>query len=301
MERRRDQHRKTGIKEMLLVAVVSVLVVLGLRTSNHLFPDNQYFNRNKDTVTVSNDHLQQATQTDQPINISRDIWNRLFIPTTDKPIPLKPPPLKPPLTIHSDSETIRERIGMSSMLWSTVWEEGQVIFYGPESYRGPSITRHYQQWINQNVAGMALSGPIDGHLDTLSILFNTVGDYGRIGTVESGDQVGREFQWLILAGRYSELAEITSSNATQNRLDPKTRFEIVGIERQADREVLAVDQINGIGIRDARLWIDTITGKLLREQQFKGDENQALLREAKNLNIYCVGLPKISRWHVDRL
>jgi DNA-directed RNA polymerase specialized sigma24 family protein len=279
--RRRDRKKKTGIKELLLVTMVSVLVVLGLRTANQLFPDNQYFIGNEATVTAYSDLLHQGKQTDQPRNISEDIWGSQLIPTTDKPILPKPP-----LTIHSDSETIRERIRMSSMIWSTVWEEGQVIFYGPEDYSGPANARRYQQWVSQDVAGMVMSGPMDGHLDTLSILFNTVDDSGIIVANKLGDQVGREFQWSVLAGRFSELAEITGNNSTQNRLDRKTRFEIVGIERLADREVLAVDQINDIGIRDARLWIDTITGKLLREQQFKGDENQALLREAKILNIY---------------
>ena len=275
-------HRRTvRVKEVLVLAATVILVVVGLSTANSLFSEDQYFIGNDATTTASSRYLLTGKQTEEPYQVSEHNYGIQF-----KATPVTPAAPLPPLTIHSDNEMIRERISQSADLWNTAWEEGQVFFYGPVNYTGPPIIRRYQQWISRDIAGMVLSGPIDGEPDDFVLLFNSLTDQASFRADRLGEIVGGEFQWSALAGRFSAISGFAGDKAFLSRLDHRTSFEIVGVELLANREVLIVDQINVIGAREARLWIDTITGKLLREQHFEGDEQQILIREALVSRIY---------------
>lgn len=278
---RGKNRRLNRTRELLVVIVVIALVMGGISTANRLFSDNQYFIRNEATATAYHSYLQRFRQMGDAYQISEDAYVSRSLST-----PVTPVAALAPLTNQSNSETIRERIELSSTLWNTVWEEGRVVFYGPVGYRGAPLIRRYQQWVSRDVAGMVLSGPIDGQPDNLSILFNTLVDDETITGEVMSNEIGREFHWSGLAGMFGEIAEVTSNNAIKNRLDPRTRFEVVKVDWLAKREVIIVDQINAEGRREARLWIDTIRGKILREQHYMGEKYQVLLREAIVSRIY---------------
>jgi DNA-directed RNA polymerase specialized sigma24 family protein len=286
-ERRRERQRNKGLKELLVVVFMSALVIVGLRTTNHLISDNQFTVAEHAIATTNGANLQTYIPPNQVFQISAG--EDIFIVIQTAPIPYS---LITPLSIHSDSTSIRERMLMGSILWNSIWEEGQVDFYDPSGYLSTPFSRRYQKWINQDTIGLVLSGPVDSQPDNLKVLFNFPADSLRGTAAILEEQVGIGFQWSAIAGRSTDIVDLTGEDALQSRMSAQTRFKPITTDWLAYREVLIVDQVNVKEVREARLWIDTITGKLLGEQVFSEENDQVLLREARaSIIYYDIDLP----------
>ncbi len=179
---------------------------------------------------------------------------------------LSGPSAPDPLTLDSDSEAIRQRILYSYQNWQTMWVEAQV-----DDLNGAvASSQRVQVWLNQPAQARILSGPIEGAPASLWI---SDGEKTRTGeevridpdytppAIES-DTVYPHPMTGIMPTPLSEL--LFPSGMTQRGGE----YRPINIETVAGREALIVEWNRPDGSLTDRFWVDTVTGVILRDQNY---------------------------------
>jgi hypothetical protein len=175
------------------------------------------------------------------------------------PTPVKSPPPPAPLTVRSDPQAILQRLLESSQTWYTLWASIQQIDYGPPGYLGPPRSRYLQQaWIARPRRAVLLSssGEPSGPTSIQYFLDGVVFWPGWGAGIFNADYI-EEDNWFLK--QFSLFPDLSID---------EIRLTIQGEEMLAGRKALIIDLSNPAGDLDSRLWVDTVTGIVLRRVVF---------------------------------
>jgi hypothetical protein len=190
-----------------------------------------------------------------------------------------------PLTLASSPEQVRERILGSESNWDTLWQDVILVFYGPYGYVGPAEDIRVQLWLDQPYQTKVIAGSLKGRPD-----FQYTGrdkEYHRA----SMDSILR---WYYLAyDRHlalgTDIDYITMPASGLTAQDVK--LVVQGEETIARRKALVVDQIRQ-GRSESRMWVDVITGVILRKRLFaESDPSLVILETITNRIAYNQKFP----------
>ena len=211
-------------------------------------------------------------QPGQQIYIRLDQLSTAEAPAT--PLPSAPPPQA--LSMKSSSEEILQRLVESSSFWQNVWVDAQAVDYGPPSYRGPPAAQRLQAWVRQPGQSFELHGVLGEDPGASSLVTGGLAYRSTLGETPS-----------LALEAVAPGALLSGSPALHEMLFPDqsawvTRpgaFQPTGEEQAARRAALLVDWFNEQGGREARLWVDAVTGVVLRWQQFADLDLQTVVSD----------------------
>ncbi len=181
-----------------------------------------------------------------------------------------------PLSLLSSSEAISQRLIESAELWSTVWMDVQAAKFGPPSYRGAPRLYRLQAWVSQPAQSIQLFGLLAREPSSLYIYRGYRGDYLNplLGLSYTKEAAATPAALL----ENDDLRQMIFPSTSITAIQPGF-FRAVRPEALLGRQALVVDWRNQYGQRRFRLWIDTRTGLLLRQQEFGGDDFDLLLSD----------------------
>jgi hypothetical protein len=179
-----------------------------------------------------------------------------------------------PLTRRSSNEDIYQRWTESPTLWHSLSVDSQTWRYGPLSYFGLPRAYRDQAWILQPDQSIVLNGllgqpPGQSYLVSKDRVFWRSAAEGRSASNFRDSSLESTLPSEPLR---SMIFPATSSWASQ-----PGEFRPVQATNLAGREAVAFDWTNADGQREARLWLDTQTGIILRAQTFGGSDFQTLI------------------------
>jgi hypothetical protein len=155
--------------------------------------------------------------------------------------------------------------------------DAQTWRYGPRSYFGLPRSYRDQAWIVQPDQSIVLKGLL-GETPGQSYLIAQ----GRVFGRSAAEDESRSEPWdgplealLPVEPLHSMIFPASSTWAIQ-----PGEFQAVETTRLAGREAIGFDWINSEGQREARLWLDTQTGIILRAQIYGGDNYQTLIDDS---------------------
>ncbi len=195
-----------------------------------------------------------------------------------------------PLTIHSSSDEIRQRMLISHTLWHSLWVDGIVANYpGNISIEGTQSSRT-QVWITQPAQVRVLTGPPDGNP---SYLWISDGEKLR-----NGEEVPLHIrQWQNETWKQeieviyphpltgflpTPLADLLLPSGFAQR---EGDIRVINVETIANRQALVIEWTLPGGRKVDRLWIDTQTGIIIRQQHYGKEGDGALTSEITLLDI----------------
>ena len=191
-------------------------------------------------------------------------------------------PRMEPLDPGADPEEIRRYLALSDGRWGSAWLDGRFINYGPQGYVGPPAAYRFQTWANQPDQRLEISGPLTAgpSLAALSVGGLEYMIYPDSGQVQVRPaEAGQSSSWMgdLLLPSHSRWFELPGE------LRVVDRGEIAG------RQAVVVDWMreetgeeSGMGDQNPdrlRIWIDALTGVILRNQYYGGVNAQTLLYE----------------------
>ena len=206
-----------------------------------------------------------------------------------------------PLSIESSPEEIRERILSSSQLWSSMWADVVVSFYGPAAYVGPPFTERHQLWVDQVGGNFEIIGPPQGIPDSFENIFlSSDTSPNWLGIKETTDyaKLGSTFPW------YSTKTETVflfpfAINYLFNTIEQdyllKSKLVVKGEEIIADREAVIVELTSQEGNIIAKLWLDTQIGITLKEQYYDPHTTDKVIIESSLRRILFDGITPARR------
>lgn len=183
-----------------------------------------------------------------------------------------------PLTWLSNPEEIYERLRTSSQFWKTVWIDIQISDYGPQGYLGAPRVYRSQAWIDQSGQTIELFGllskpPSSSYIfagNRSNYVFPLLGLSTSIQADHTPESLANN-EWLRRMVFPDQSAWV---------IQPGT-FRPFDTDRVMNRDTLVVDWFDLYGRHNARLWIDTRTGLILRSQEYDPGEGELLLRESQ--------------------
>ncbi len=192
----------------------------------------------------------------------------------------------PKLTIHSDQNEILSRIQSSTQLWSTLWVDLIVTFHGPAGYVGPSYSERHQLWIDQEMGGLLVSGPTEGFPNYIEKIFlsprspsSQTGLFGAASYLKLGSQ----YPWFSIKSE-TAFQFPYAANYLLNTINQELfkNFSISTIDKaiQAERNTIIVELTSEEGVLLARLWLETESGIVLREQYFDPHSSGKIIIES---------------------
>jgi hypothetical protein len=183
-----------------------------------------------------------------------------------------------PLSLLSSSSAISQRLMESAELWSTLWIDVQDARFGPPSYHGAPRLYRLQAWVSQPAQSIQLFGLLAREPTSLYIYRGWRGDYMNplLGLSYTKEAAATPAALLENDDLRQMVFPSTSLAATQPGF-----FKAVRPEAMLGRQALVVDWRDQYGQRRLRLWIDTRTGLLLRQQEFGGDQFDLLLSDSQ--------------------
>ena len=211
----------------------------------------------------------------------------LAIHPTQDPAPILSQPEKPqPLSESFSSQEIRSRLSQSSRFWRTLWVDAEIRFYGPPGFIGPPQFLHVQAWSrDQNQGSLVLVGPAGDEpeevlLDGIRSSFLAIpGENPAPFSLIRGERLTRRYlQVRQQIAPLNELGIPSKIYPGYSQMD----FEVVGSDTLAGRETLIVIQVNAEEQLEAVLWLDRVTGAVLRKQQFAGGTARDTLRKQES-------------------
>lgn len=229
--------------------------------------NNGIFNPEPEDITPSSEENSIQGAVDSPRASQEE-----FTPTVDSLESSLVKEKLPPLTMQSSSEEIRKRISISSQLWNTMWADIVVTFYGPAAYVGPPFTERHQLWIDQGGDDFEIIGPPQGIPDSIEKIilssqtspnwlgFNNASEYAKLGSIYPWFSIKTETVFLFpFAINY--LFNTIETNFLLN-----SKLSVIGEGNFADRAAVIIELTSPEGNIYARLWLDTQTGIILKEQ-----------------------------------
>ena len=208
------------------------------------------------------------------------------------PTPVTPAPRPHPLTRESSFEEVYRRIRESRKNWHTLWADAVEMNY---SSNGPVDWPHgkrFQVWISQPGYDQVLIGDLNGQI------FRTWRRVSERGYPLSFEKGKRSLSNLDSLG----IVEVGGSmlNPDRYRYPSDGRMAYLSVEQIAGRQSLVFDWYaeppadqSGQESYLGRFWVDTITGVILRWQQFVQDNRELLLKDLTVIDIvFDVDFPK---------
>ena len=208
-------------------------------------------------------------------HVQRGQWVKLPAESpSSAPTPVPPAASQlEPLDSQASSETILHYLAASPAHWHTLWADVQVIRYGPPGYVGPPQAYRSQVWISQPGQSIQLIGPVAGDP---TYRFLTSGKFIYFSSRDSQYSWYSDSTGLLVS--WSALPDLIFPYDS-NWLKGPGSFKIVGDDKQAGRAVVVADWIDQRGKRERRLWMDTLTGVILRQREFGGSDDQTVLAD----------------------
>jgi len=190
------------------------------------------------------------------------------------------------LTISSSLEQVRQRMGSSNLYWHTAWVEGMSVAYGPARYVGPPEVLRTQAWIdNRALYALDLWGSLDDAPGNVRLIY-------------------REDAWIYgidrVSGELVTTAAWTSGLSTNisiffnpdDWLSMTEEMHIAGVDTKAGRDVLVLSTGDMGGEAEMRLWIDALTGTILRWEY--SVEHDILMEAYVTRVVYGVDVPLVT-------
>jgi LysM repeat protein len=186
------------------------------------------------------------------------------------------PPEAERLRQNNDSATITQRMGTSNSQWQTLWVDAQTLDYGPAGYIGAPRLYHAQTWVEKPAQSLELFGLVGENPSSVQLI--------REGTRY---QLSPEHELPEISAWDESRESLLQNERLRRMVFPQTapwlnqegHFESVDQEKVAGREAIVVDWFNQAGQRPARLWLDAITGVVLRQQEFGGPGFETLVAD----------------------
>lgn len=188
-----------------------------------------------------------------------------------------------PISESSSSEQIRLKILNSYVNWNTLWVDGELARYNPDS--SLLSHEHFQAWIDQDNARFRVLVGDAGADPKIALLSD--GSQIKQYDLESGIVEELDFLPILtepyapppkdsgiiyphpLAGSLlTPIADLLFPSALAQR---EGNYSVVGSETIAERETLLVDWNPAGGPVVDRLWIDPVTGMILKRQNYGKD------------------------------
>jgi hypothetical protein len=175
------------------------------------------------------------------------------------------PLLLEPLTASSPAIEVLERARQSYQHWGSLWMDQLFISHGPPGYSGPALNAYQievyasqpDQWISlQKELEYGLSYTTYGVGDWL---FGPKTGPGRL----SGTWVPGGFQGA-------------ASPFNESRLRREYAYQNAGEGEIAGRRAILLDAFSA-GARQQRLWIDALTGLLLKQEVYGGPDEEIIV------------------------
>jgi outer membrane lipoprotein-sorting protein len=219
-------------------------------------------------TTPTSSSLQQTTPTSTPI------------PTVN--------PSDLPITVTTDPSEIRLRMILSHLFWNTVWMDATVTSYGDDGI-SPIQQDHQQIWVNREENQFrVIGGPINGDLAFLQVsdgnmvvLFDATTAQQETQELPPSvkdpftppiDQADTVYPYPLAMSMSTPLSDLVfPTGLAQNT----SELIVIGVDTIAGRDVVVVDRLVGEGFRLTRMWVDSMTGMVLKRQDFsKADSDK---------------------------
>ena len=267
--------KRAGVQELALLGISLVVAFFLFRTVSYLTSPSS-----------------GAADSDQVMSLqelsdfnSADAFN-----SADNPLDYQPSkwlhgiPPQEPLSSQSSHEDIWRRLLLSRYLWKTLWADVRVILNGPEDYSGPPQAERHQLWLDQEHGGLHLSGTLDSNPDYIERINPTslgprpagflysINDYARLGSQIPWFYLSSE---MIFTPYMINFFFISDYDFPPNRL----HYQVIDEGEWAGRQAVIVDVIDQNGRIQARQWLDSTTGIILRELFFGYGPDDGILLE----------------------
>jgi DNA-directed RNA polymerase specialized sigma24 family protein len=199
-------------------------------------------------------------------------------PTADG-APTAFPPVTPVAALNrrSSDEEIRQRWQESPDLWHSLSADLQTWRYGPLSYSGLPRAYRSQAWVLQPEQSILLNGLLGAEPGESYLVAQDRAFWRSAAANQSHSQPwDGELESLLLEGPLRQMV----FPATSPWASRPGSFRSVQTSEQAGRKAVVFDWLNPDGQREARLWLDSQTGIILRAQVFGGDDFKTLIDES---------------------
>jgi DNA-directed RNA polymerase specialized sigma24 family protein len=315
-----NRRKLASLKEMLLVGAI-ILVVIGLTWGvNRFIPEPQptpyptssrfrpaptrtsvvYFVQPGDSLdsiaarlgmTVEKLVAINAISTTDPLYSGEALWVDISTSLKSEPTPVTPLPPPEPLDLNSSSQAIEKRLKQSAYLWYTLWADIQNFPNGPGSTVGLNNEFRDQIWVSQPDQSLELFGLPENQVYLRRI---ATGGRGYTATGRPGDAY-IDNNWFPIFGENvlrNPLLQALIFPGESDWFRPGWTFNPVASEIIAGRQSLVVDWTNPQGVPEARLWIDALTGVILRRQSLDVTRPDRVVSEMVMTDIaYDVDIP----------
>jgi hypothetical protein len=208
------------------------------------------------------------------------------------PTPVTPAPTPPPLTTESSNEEVYRRVRESRKNWHTLWADVVEMNYSSNGPVDGPHGRRYQVWISQPGYDQVLMGDLNGQI------FRTWRRVSERGYPLNFEKGKRSLSNLDSLG----IVEVGGSMLNPDRYQYPSdgQMAYLRVEEIAGRQSLVFDWYtenpadqSGQESYLGRFWVDTITGVILRWQQFVQDNRELLLKDLTVIDIvFDVDFPK---------
>ncbi len=187
-----------------------------------------------------------------------------------------------PLTWLSDSDEIEAKLMESAGLWNNIWADLQFLDYGPQGYIGAPRIYRYQVWVRQPDQGIQVFGLLSTNPSSAYFLSNSHAFYLNPMLKQAYHQTADPSPITLILDDdlRSMIFPSTSPWAAGDGF-----FQVQDTAVFLSRDAIVVDWHNPYGQREARLWIDSMTGVILRQQDFTGEAFELLTADRIVTNI----------------
>jgi outer membrane lipoprotein-sorting protein len=197
-----------------------------------------------------------------------------------------------PISIATDPSEIRLRMILSHLFWNTVWMDATVTGFGDDGTT-PIQQSHQQIWVDrENFQFRVISGSPDGDPTFLQVsdgnlvvLFDATTAQQETQELPPSvkdpftppiDQSDTVYPYPLAMSMSTPLSDLVfPTGMAQNT----SELVIIGEDAIAGRNAIVVDRLVGEGFRLTRMWVDSLTGMVLKSQDFSKSDSDKVSTE----------------------
>jgi Tol biopolymer transport system component len=177
---------------------------------------------------------------------------------------------------------------LSHLFWNTVWMDASVTSYGDDGTT-PIQQDHQQIWVDsENYQFRVIGGSQEGDPTFLQVSDGNLVVYFDATTAQQEtqelppsvkdpftppiDQSDTVYPYPLAMSMFTPLSDLVfPTGLAQNT----SELVVIGEDAIAGRDVIVVDRLVGEGFRLTRMWVDSLTGMILKRQDFsKADSDK---------------------------
>jgi DNA-directed RNA polymerase specialized sigma24 family protein len=184
------------------------------------------------------------------------------------------------LDLHSSPEAVVDRMSQAELNWSTMWQDISLNFFGPPGYIGPSDSVRIQVWLDKPDQVKMIAGPAGRRAE-----------YRFLGRDKGFHHATMDsiLRWYYLTfDRHLALGTTIDylSLPISQLQGADRRLVIQGTEVVANRQTLVVDQVTENGRLESRMWVDRLTGVVLRKRLYAQSDPSVVVMDAITNSVY---------------